>query len=250
MVWLAQDSLIFHPQPAAAAPRAPEGWRVQPVALQAHDGTRLEGVLALPPAAHPPLVIYFGGNGEEVTSYATQAAADYGARAALFVNYRGYGRSGGRASEKALVSDGVEIFDWAAKRPDIDASRISVHGRSLGTAVAVQVAAARPARCVVLTSPFSSAREVAAEIYPWLPVKLLLRHPFDSGKHAPAMRMPALVIMGDADEVIPMRHSERLAALWGGEAQRLVLHGFGHNDLQMDPRYAATIRAFLDRCPG
>ena len=250
MVWLAQESLIFHPQPAAPLPHAPPGWRFEEVTLSARDGTRLEGVLALPSVARPALVIYFGGNGEEVTSYAPESPADYGARAALFVNYRGYGRSGGRPTEKALVSDAMEVFDWAAKRADIDASRIAVHGRSLGTGVAVQLASARPVRCVVLTSPFASAREVAAEIYPWLPVGLLLRHPFDSAAHAPSMRVPALIIMADADDVIPMRHSERLASLWGGEAQRLVLHGFGHNDLQMDPRYAASIRAFLDRCLG
>ena len=74
------------------------------------------------------------------------------------MNYRGYGASGGTPGETALVSDGIEIFDWAARRADLDAARIAIHGRSLGTGVAVQVAAARPARCVILTSPFDSAR--------------------------------------------------------------------------------------------
>ena len=118
-------------------------------------------------------------------------------------------------SRTALVSDAAEIYDWAARRADIDPARIALHGRSLGTGVAVQLAAARPARCVILTSPFASALDVAKEVYPWLPVGLLMRHRFDSAAHAPKLTMPALFLMGDADTLIPKHHSERLAGLWG-----------------------------------
>ncbi len=112
----------------------------------------------------------------------------------------------------------------------------------------MQVAGARPARCVVLTSPFLSAREVAKELYPWLPVTMLMRHPFDSAARAPAMKTPALFIMGTDDALVPMDQSRRLADLWGGPKERLVLEGFTHNDVHMNPRYAVTIREFLDRC--
>jgi dienelactone hydrolase len=166
----------------------------------------------------------------------------------LFVNYRGYGRSGGKPGERDIVADGLEIYDWAARRPDVDPARIAVHGRSLGSGVAVQVAAARPARCVILTTPFDSALDVARAIYPWLPVSLLLRHPFDSAAHAPKLRVPALFLMGSADTLIPNRHSERLASVWGGPVERVLLEGFGHNDLDMNPRYAQAVHAFLDRC--
>lgn len=212
------------------------------------DGTRLAGLLALPDAPKPPLVIYFGGNAEEVTAYAGEAAQTYGPRAALFVNYRGYGASGGRPGEAALVSDGQEIFDWAARRVDIDAGRIALHGRSLGTGVAVQVAAARPTRCVVLTSPFASALDVAREMYPWLPVAYLMRHPFDSATHAPRLRVPVLILSGSADTLIRPHHSDKLAGVWGGPVERVKLEGFGHNDIDLHPGYATAIRAFLDRC--
>jgi fermentation-respiration switch protein FrsA (DUF1100 family) len=225
--------------------------KLEDVAITMRDGTRLAGLLALPAAvAKPPLVIYFGGNAEEVTGYAAEAQALYGPRAALFVNYRGYGASAGRPGEAALVADGVEIYDWAGKRADIDGSRIALHGRSLGTGVAVQVAAARPARCVVLTSPFASARGVARELYPWLPVAWLLRHPFDSAARAPGIKVPALVITGSDDTVIRPHHSEKLAQAWGGTVERLSLQGFGHNDLDLHPGYASAIRSFLDRCLG
>jgi hypothetical protein len=205
-------------------------------------------VLVRPSSERGPLVIYYGGNAEEVTAYASAADASYGRHAALYVNYRGYGNSGGRPGEQALVSDAIELFDWAARRVDVDPARIALHGRSLGTGVAVQVAAARPARCVLLTSPFASAREVAAEIYPWLPVRLLMRHPFESLAHAPKLRVPALFLVGEADDIIPMRHSERLADAWGGPAERVRFAGFGHNDLGMHPGYDEAMRAFLARC--
>ena len=248
LVWVAQEHLMFHPRPALQRPIAPAGWISEEIGHTATDGTRLEGVLVRPSSGRGALVIYYGGNAEEVTEYASAAEASYGAHPVLYVNYRGYGRSQGRPGERALVSDAIEIYDWAAKRADVDPARIALHGRSLGTGVAVQVAAARPVRCVMLTSPFSSAREVAAEIYPWLPVSLLIRHPFDSLARAARLRAPALFLMGEADNLIPMRHSERLADAWGGPAERVRFSGFGHNDIGMHPGYDAAMRAFLARC--
>lgn len=247
-VWLMQDRLMFYPRPAGPTPPAPPGWRLEEVAFTTRDGTPLAGVLVRPSVAKPGVVLYFGGNAEEVTAFASNVPQTYGERAVLLMNYRGYGSSGGSPGETALVSDAIELFDWAVARKDLDAERIAVHGRSLGSGVAVQVAAAKPVRCVVLTSPFTSALDVAREIYPWLPVSMLMRHVFDSGAHAPKLRMPALILMGDADTLIPKKHSQRLAGLWGGAVEQESFAGFGHNDLDMNPRYHAAIRNFLERC--
>lgn len=249
LLWVAQERMLFYPQPSARPPVAPAGWTLEPVAFDVRDGTRVAGVLAFPPREdRAPLLIYYGGNAEEVTAYAAAVAQDYGERAVLLVNYRGYGASGGRPSEKALVSDALELFDWAAKHPAIDAGRIAIHGVSLGTGVAVQVAAARPVRCVVLTSPFASVMDMARERFPWIPVKWILRHPFDSGSRASAVKAPALVLAGGDDDLIPPRHSARLASLWGGPVERIDFPGFGHNGLALHPGYGAAIRAFLNRC--
>ena len=246
LVWLSQESLMFHPRPVAGGVRPPVGWRLEEVALTAGDGTRLAGVLVIPPGERASLVIYFGGNAEEVTEGALSVREDYGDRAVLLMNYRGYGKSEGRPGERALVSDALQIFDWAAQHPAIDASRIALHGRSLGSGVAVPVAAQRPVRCVLLTSPFGSAVDVAREIYPWLPVALMMRHPFDSSRLAPTVRAPLLVLVGEDDSIIAPHHSERLAAAWGGSVERVSFRGIGHNDLQVHPGYAAAMRAFLD----
>ena len=247
VVWLMQERILFYPQAVAVAPRPPAGWRMENVAFTARDGTRLAGALLLPQAGRAPLVIYFGGNAEEVTGAAHAARETYGERALLLVNYRGYGASAGKPTETALVSDAIELYDWVRARPGIDADRIAVHGRSLGSGVAVQLAAARPVRCVILTTPFESALDVAKEVYPWLPVALLMRHPFDSARRAPGIRVPALMLTGGADTLIPKHHAERLAAVWGGPVEHLSFEGFGHNDIDLAPAYAQAILAFLDR---
>ena len=242
-----QERLLFYPPPALPRPVPPAGWKLEEVRLERGDGVVLAGVLLLPPAAHPPLVIYFGGNAEEATGGTPDVERVYGERAVLTVNYRGYGASGGRPGEAALVADAIATYDWAARRADIDAARIALHGRSLGSGVAVQVAAARPVRCVVLTTPFDSARDVAAGMYPWLPVGLLMRHPFDSLARAPQVKVPALMLVGEGDTLIPPAHSRRLAAAWGGPVELVAYPGFGHNDIHVNPHYDAAIRAFLDR---
>lgn len=247
VVWFAQERLLFYPQPVAVQPHAPVGWTLQSFEHVTADGTRLAGVLVRPPQARPPVVIYFGGNAEEVTMSADEAAATYGERAVLFLNYRGYGQSAGTPSEKALVSDALEVFDALAARTDLDMGRVAIHGRSLGAGVAVQVAAARPVRCVVLTSPFASAVSVAAQLYWWLPVRLLMRHPFDSLARAPKARAPALFLVGSDDTLIRPAQSWRLADAWGGPAERKTFTGFGHGDVHLHPGYARAIREFLTR---
>ena len=115
LVWLAQERLLFFPQPVHGKAVAPQGWHIEEVRLQSRDGTPLAGVLVRPPVERPPLVIYFGGNAEEVTAFAPEVAQAYGDRAVLLVNYRGYGDSGGKPGERGMVSDALEVFDWAAK---------------------------------------------------------------------------------------------------------------------------------------
>ncbi len=246
VLWLLQEKILFYPQPVFARTHAPAGWSLEEVRITARDGTKLAGILVKPPGGPAPLVIYYGGNADEATAWAP-VADRYGRRAVLLVNYRGYGNSAGSPSEKALVSDAVEIIDWASKRGDVDASRVALHGVSLGTGIAVQVAAQRPVRALLLTSPYDSVLNVAKAVYPFMPVAWLLRHPFDSAALAPRLKVPALVVFGTSDTIIGRKHSERLADLWGGPTERVALEGRDHNDIDGDPAYYPALSGFLDR---
>ena len=247
-VWLRQERLLFYPQPVSADVRVPAGWTLERVGVAREDGVRLAGVLALPPHSDGSAVIYFGGNAEEVTANAVDAARLYGERAVLLVNYRGYGESQGEPSETALVADAAALYDWLASHAGIDRARIAVHGRSLGSGVAVQLAAARAVRGVVLTTPFDSAREVAREAYPWLPVAWLMRHPFDSAARAPRIHAPALILVAANDTLIRPPRSQALAAVWGGPAEVRTFAGHGHGDVHLAPGYGEAVRQFVARC--
>ena len=251
LLYLLQDRLIFYPQPlpdsmrraVAALPGTEE------IEVEAMDGTRLHGWLRHQSAASARgLVIYFGGNAEEVSGQILDAAELAPWSVAAF-NYRGYGRSEGDPSETALVSDALVIYDLLAARTNIDEERIVVLGRSLGSGVAVPLAAQRPVRAVILVSPFDSLRSIAKKTYPFVPVTELLHHPFDSLSLAPQISVPVLVLAGDRDDLIPLAHSRRLADAWAGPLHFESLPGAGHNDIHAAPRYWPAMREFLASLP-
>jgi pimeloyl-ACP methyl ester carboxylesterase len=189
-------------------------------------------------------VVYYGGNAEEVSGNLWDMAR-LQAGAYLFMNYRGYGDSQGKPSQKNLCRDALYILDTLVARENIPMNHIVLMGRSLGSGVAVYVAAHRPVRGVILVTPFDSLLNVARHHYPVLPVRFLLKHPFDSAALAPGVKMPALVIIGNQDNIIPNRRSTQLAEVWGGVVDTVVIDGAGHNDIQLDHRYWEAINSFL-----
>jgi len=253
VIWFFQDRLIFFPRPLEPGRREQLLKRaplVEEVALAAEDGTKLHGWLARPAApGRAPLVIYFGGNAEEASWILDEPErpADW---AWLAVSYRGYGLSQGSPGEAALVSDARRIYDFAKQRADIDPQRIHAFGRSLGSGVAVALAAQRPLAGVILVSPFDSLAAVAKRHYWYLPVDLMLRHRFDSIALAPKLRQPLLCLISERDEIIPPEHAERLFAAWGGAKRKIVLQEAGHNSSDAHPMFWQAVRGFLEKKDG
>ena len=248
LLYLLQERLIFLPRSLSENTRnalrgIPE---VVEIEVRAGDGTRLHGWLrhGTGGTGRRGLVIYFGGNAEEVSGQVLDADAVAPWSLAAF-NYRGYGLSEGRPSEAALVADALVVYDRLAAREDIDPDRIVVFGRSLGSGVAVPLAAARPVRGVALVSPFDSLRSVGRRHYPFVPVSLLLRHPFDSLAHAPSLEAPLLVVAGDRDRIVPAPHSRRLLEAWTGAKRWVLLPEADHNRIHLHPGYRPALREFL-----
>src|SRR5206468_12560106 len=130
-----------------------------PLEIVATDGTRLRGWLRRAAATPAPVVLYFGGNAEEVSW--TLADRRWPREWAIVaINYRGYGASDGTPGESALVADALAIHDAIAARADVDPRRIVAFGRSLGAGVAVKLAGARPLAGAILVSPYDSLVEV------------------------------------------------------------------------------------------
>lgn len=250
VVYFAQESLIFYRQPLPEARRTEIARRypqVEEIFIDAADGTKLHAwhlKSTEPSAEAAPLVFYFGGNAEEASWMLEEAGSTPGV-SWLIVNYRGYGLSGGAPGEAALVADAVQWFDRAMQFPGVDAKRSVAFGRSLGSGVAVALAAQRPVGRLILAAPFDSLAAVAKRYYPYLPVDLLLKHRFDSISLAPTLKQPLLCLIAEHDEVIPPVHGERLYAVWGGPKKKVVLQAAGHNTSDAHPLFWPSIREFL-----
>jgi dipeptidyl aminopeptidase/acylaminoacyl peptidase len=231
MLWLGltaavaanQRRLVFNPNVGREVEHPhSSGHRTRPVVLRARDGTRLCGWLMTPQLRGPhPAVLYFGGRSEEVSWVVRDAGKLFPDMAVLAVNYRGYGDSQGDPAEIHIIEDGCMLFDWLAARGHVDARRIAVVGRSLGSGVAVQVAKERPAHSVVLITPYDSILAIAKRRFRVMPIQYMLRHRFESIKYAPALRAPTYVLRAASDDVVPHSHTDvlvaKLAQLCGDE---------------------------------
>jgi uncharacterized protein len=246
LVYFAQDALIFHRQPLAGERRA-EILRHPDVAalwLAAADGTRVH---AWHLQSGPRLVLYFGGNAEEVSWMLDPARARAPGVSWLLLDYRGYGLSAGAPSEKALVADALALYDHAAALPGVDANHIYAFGRSLGSGVAVALAAQRRLAGLILVTPYDSLAAVAKRYYWYLPVDWMLKHRFDSLALAPLQQTPLLCFIAGRDEVIPPEHAERLVAAWGGPKRRIELAGAAHDTADDAAQFWPAIRDFLEK---
>ena len=248
-VYRKQDALLF-PALALDQQRAAQLELDQPgsgYALKTGDGITLRGWLDVPASTRPrPLLLYFGGNKDEVSNWMLMRhqAPDW---AWASLNYRGYGASEGKPSQTALVADAQAVFDALAADPRIDPKRIVVIGRSLGSGVAVQLAAKRPLKALILVTPYDSMLSVAAEKYPYLPIRWMLRHPFDSIALAPSLHLPTQILLAENDQLIPPAHGASLAAAWGSPVQPLLLAGASHNNILLHPQFWLDVRGFLQR---
>lgn len=240
--WLAQDRLVFFPQPIVSTSHLPPG--ALPLHVTAADGVRLRGWIVPAPGQPAPVVIYFGGNAEEV-SWTLADGRWPSAWTRVAVNYRGYGESEGKPGEGALLADALAIYDVVAGRVDVDRRRMVAFGRSLGTALAAHVAAERPLVGVVLASPFDSLAAIGRKHYPWLPVSLLLRHRFDALADAGRSQAPMLALVAEADEIVPVERSRALYDAWAGSKAWIVVPRADHNTLGASAAFWDGVDGFL-----
>nr|MBF0223419.1 alpha/beta hydrolase [Desulfobulbaceae bacterium] len=242
-LYFAQDALLFFPQPLPAS----RNIGLQPYELSINrNGITLKGWLQKEQISQTkPLIIYYGGNAEEVSSLAAESHLYSGAGGTLFMNYRGYGASQGKPSQKALFDDALFILDTIAAREKIPMDNIVLLGRSLGSAIAVHVADKRAVRAVILVTAFDSILNVAQKRYPIFPIRLLLKHPFNSEILAPNINKPLLSIVADNDEIIPKQHALNLANKWQGPVTNVTIKNAKHNDIDNFPEYWQTINIFI-----
>jgi fermentation-respiration switch protein FrsA (DUF1100 family) len=247
LMYFAQRALMYFPDTRRTPPATVGLPQAEEVTLNSADG---EQVIAwhVPPRGDAPVVLYFHGNGAALANRAgrfQQIVSD--GTGLLALSYRGYGGSSGRPSEDGLIMDAEAAYQFAAARyPN---ARLVLWGESLGTGVAVAVAAKHRVAALVLEAPFTSAVEIAASSYPFAPVRWLMKDQFRSDQRIGKVTAPVLILHGDHDAIVPFELGKRLFALTGEPKRFVRLPGRGHNDLDNGDILAA-VRAFLEAKTG
>jgi pimeloyl-ACP methyl ester carboxylesterase len=197
--------------------------------------------LTVRPHAGPGAVLYFGGNGEDVSSSVAPLLAAFPEREIVMLHYRGYGGSAGRPTEADISADAAGLFDKVhAQHPDV-----IVIGRSLGTGVAARLASTRPVAKLVLVTPYDSLLGIAQRQFPIFPVRWLLQDKYESWRYVPKIRARVLILQAENDEVIPATSTELLRSRFpAGQVDCVVVPGASHNTIGDAPLYVRSLAAF------
>jgi fermentation-respiration switch protein FrsA (DUF1100 family) len=231
LLYVAQRSLQYFPETLRTASAAAGLPQAMEEVLVTADGERVI-VWHVPPQAGMPVFLYFHGNGGALAHRSPlfrALTADGSGLVAL--SYRGYGGSSGSPTEAGLLDDARAAYAFAAAR--YPPERIVVWGESLGTGAAVAIAAERPVARVILQAPFTSAADVGAALYWFVPVRLLMKDQFRSDLRIGKVTAPVLILHGDRDTVVPIALGERLYGLINAPKRFLRFPDGGHEDFDL-----------------
>jgi hypothetical protein len=239
-----QRALMYVPDRRYITPAQVQLAGVEEVVLKTADGER---VLAWHGKARPgePTILYFHGNGGSLVNRSERIGKYLARGRGMFMmTYRGYGGSSGRPSERANVADALLAYDTLVAS-GVAADDIVVYGESIGTGVAVQVAAQRRVAGVILDAPYTSIVDVAALAYPYLPVRPFLLDRYETMGHLARVTAPILVIHGERDTIIPVAMGRTVAAAATGPARLVTFPHAGHVDHHLYGSFEA-VQDWLD----
>lgn len=232
VLYLLQPSLIYFPEIDRALAATPQqaGLPYEDVKLVTADGVALHGWLI--PAGEPPrgTVLFFHGNAGNISHRldSLRMFNRLGYRTLIF-DYRGYGNSSGEPTEQGTYLDATAAWDYLTQTRNIPASSIVLFGESLGGAVAAWLARRHTPAALVISSGFTSVPDLAADIYPYMPVRWLARFHYDTRAHVAATHVPVFIAHSPEDEIIPFRHGRALFSAAQQPKRFLELQG-GHNE--------------------
>jgi uncharacterized protein len=244
--WVEPQLIYFPTREIVQTPTA-AGLTFRDLHITTADGVQLHGWFIPTAIEDAPVVLLLHGNGGNISHRLEKIALlrDTGASVCI-IDYRGYGKSEGHPSESGLYLDARAAYDYLVNELKTDPRRLVLYGESLGTAVAVHLAADRPVAGVILEAAFTSARTVARELYRFLPIHLAMRSRFDTLSGIPGVKAPLLILHSRSDEFFGIEHAERLLAAAPGPKRLVELRG-GHNDafLVSGETYSAALRDFV-----
>lgn len=249
LVYWRQATLVYFPEPSIRVDPSDVGLTFRDLELTTADGERLHAWAIPPVDPGAPWVLFSHGNGGNMSHRLERALILHRIGVGvLFYDYRGYGRSTGIPSEEGLGRDAEAAWGWLAGEEKVPPGRIVLMGESLGGGVTTSLAARHRPAGMILESTFTSAADLGAELYPWLPVRLLSRHRYPSRDRLADMDFPKLFMHSPQDDVIPYHHGRDLFEAAPEPKEFADLAG-GHNasTAAQGPTYVTTVSDFLRR---
>ncbi len=236
-----EKRFVYYPDSNLVATPGQLGLSYEEVFFRTEDGLTLHSWYV--PGPGEVTWLWFHGNGGNISHRLDEVALFHhrlGVNQFVF-DYRGYGRSEGKPTERGTYRDARAALAYLKGRGDVDPGKIVYFGRSLGTAVAVELATADEPLGLVLVAPFTSVSNMARIAFPWAPFHRLIRGRYDSLERISRVKAPVLILHGDADQTIPVAEGKRLFDAATGPKQFRLLPGAGHNDT-----YVAGGRVYWD----
>lgn len=234
---------VYHPEPWIERDWARlSGLPLEDVWFQAADGTRLFGWYVEASASSPVLLWCHGNAGNIIHRLENLAELHRIGLSVFLFDYRGYGRSSGRPSEEGLHQDALAAYDYLVVTRGVRPERLVLFGRSLGAAVAGELASRKPAAGLILEAPFPSIAAMARAHYLGLPMHWLLSGRFPLEERLAQVHMPVLVVHGDRDEIVPIALGRRVFEAAREPKFFYVIEGADHNDT-----YRVGGRAYFGR---
>ncbi len=230
MLYFLQRRMMFSPDQVRVSPEAVNIPGLHEVPLKTPDGHALYS-WHLPAKSGRPTLLFFHGNGGNVANreekFRQLSAAGYGV---FMLGYRGFGGSDGVPGERVLVQDSGLAYDYLTGL-GLAPSQIVIYGESIGTSIAVQLAAKVNAAALILEAPMYSVLSIAEARYPYLPVRFFLNDKFETNRFISKVSAPLLVIHGSEDGVIPLASGRALFDEAPEPKRFEVLVGAGHNNI-------------------
>ncbi|MBI5239778.1 MAG: alpha/beta hydrolase [Elusimicrobia bacterium] len=245
--WFERANLYFPSRTLEADPGM-LGLAFEDLRLAAADGTSVHAWF-VPLEERSPVVLFCHGNAGNISHRLDKLLALRRAgAAALFFDYRGYGRSSGRPDEQGTYLDAEAAYLWLSEVKRVPPERLFILGESLGGAVAMELALRRRAGGLILESTFTSVVEMCRRVFPFLPARLIVRFRYDTLSKIGRLAAPLLVMHSPEDEIVPFAMGRRLYEAAPGPKTFMELRG-GHNDGFMDsgPVYERALAEFISR---
>ena len=247
-VYIYQPKMLYFPDEGdqTAATPSDVGLTYQQVELRTTDDLRLSAWY-LPAEDEQGVLLFCHGNAGSISHRLDSLLLFHHLQMSVLIfDYRGYGQSEGQPSEQGTYTDALAAWEYLLTQKSKQPAEIVIFGRSLGAAIAAELATRVRPGALILESAFTSVPDLASEIYPFLPARLLSRFSYDTRTRLDSLASPLLIIHSNDDEIIPYSHAQRLYAAAHEPKQLLNISG-GHNDgfLVSGNRYTEGLRRFL-----